>query len=452
MGSSFSRSSTPKAQNYNDELEKSTSYPASMTTLPDSRQTQRTIQETQDLKNSKTQKPKKAKKLNKPSKNCTVIGGHEKAINCIAIDQNNALLLTGSDDHTAQIWELSTGEKLSDLTGHEGYITAVAFEENEDIYALTASTDKTVKRWGPLPMNTDEVRTFRPHKSGKINHIEVLGSIVFTASYDGTIMATEMISGMTIRSFLGHRHSVTTMILINTRVSSKNSNYSIEEEMTLEEALDQKTKNWVSNQTSINQVFDEQLITCSADWTCRIWDVKTAKSLYTLKGHSGAVMAMCVDKEQVHVFTASKDSTIRKWNIRSGHCLHIYEGHEGSVTKILLDYEGQNNGSFLYSSSMDGTVKSWSTIHGTNLRTYRCQTIVSTFLKLKDLICVFCGDCTLKVFYSRDGKMLGESKSSNSMIRHAVSTQGNQSTAAAKKTQLYSKNQVNLSIFIEIFF
>ena len=70
--------------------------------------------------------------------------------------------------------------------------------------------------------------------------------------------------------------------------------------------------------------FDEQLISCSADWTCKVWNVKTAQCIHTLKGHSGAVMAMCVDREQVHVFTASKDSTIRKWNIRSGHCLHIY--------------------------------------------------------------------------------------------------------------------------------
>lgn len=64
-------------------------------------------------------------------------------------------------------------------------------------------------------MNTDEVRTYRPHRTGKINQIEVLGSIVFTASYDGTIMATELVSGMTIRSFIGHRHSVTTIVVIN---------------------------------------------------------------------------------------------------------------------------------------------------------------------------------------------------------------------------------------------
>ena len=97
-------------------------------------------------------------------------------------------------------------------------------------------------------------------------------------------------------------------------------------QMSFQKSLDQKTKNWVSanTTTSISQVFDEQLISCSADWTCKVWNVKMAQCIHTLKGHSGAVMAMCVDREQVHVFTASKDSTIRKWNIRSGHCLHIY--------------------------------------------------------------------------------------------------------------------------------
>lgn len=137
MGSGWSssrREISSKAQFYDQNDDEILSYPASMTTLPDSRQSARKTSlsgESPKPKplNSKTTKPKTPKipktksktKLSKPSKNCQVIGGHEKAINCIAIDKNNALLLTGSDDHTSQIWELSTGEKLADLAGHEGY-------------------------------------------------------------------------------------------------------------------------------------------------------------------------------------------------------------------------------------------------------------------------------------------------------------------------------------------
>ena len=94
----------------------------------------------------------------------------------LAIDKNNALLLTGSDDRTCRVWELSTYECLYTLKGHKDYIIAVAFEETRDIYAVTASADKTIRRWGPFPLEDETINSslvIRPYKEkGKINDIK----------------------------------------------------------------------------------------------------------------------------------------------------------------------------------------------------------------------------------------------------------------------------------------
>jgi WD40 repeat protein len=38
--------------------------------------------------------------------------GHKNKINCLAITSDDERIITGSDDNTAIIWNMDTGEKL----------------------------------------------------------------------------------------------------------------------------------------------------------------------------------------------------------------------------------------------------------------------------------------------------------------------------------------------------
>ena len=69
----------------------------------------------------------------KKDKKFLSLSGHSDSITALSIDKNNALLLTGSNDHTARVWELSTNECIATLRGLKGYIISVAFEEQADI-------------------------------------------------------------------------------------------------------------------------------------------------------------------------------------------------------------------------------------------------------------------------------------------------------------------------------
>ena len=46
----------------------------------------------------------------------------------------------------AQVWNVDTGEKMHELTGHTGGVSAVAVSD-DNAYAVTGSWDKTARVW-----------------------------------------------------------------------------------------------------------------------------------------------------------------------------------------------------------------------------------------------------------------------------------------------------------------
>ncbi|GAB1611313.1 transducin beta 3 [Argonauta hians] len=71
---------------------------------------------------------------------------HTKAITCVAVSPNDSLFVTGSEDHTARLWDVATFEALGVFKGHRSRLTSVAFSP-ADKCVLTASHDKTVRVW-----------------------------------------------------------------------------------------------------------------------------------------------------------------------------------------------------------------------------------------------------------------------------------------------------------------
>ncbi len=72
--------------------------------------------------------------------------GHTNSINSVAISSDNSLVVTGSLDSTAIIWNLTTGIKIFTLTGHSNYINSVAIS-NDNSQVVTGSSDNTAIIW-----------------------------------------------------------------------------------------------------------------------------------------------------------------------------------------------------------------------------------------------------------------------------------------------------------------
>jgi WD40 repeat protein len=72
--------------------------------------------------------------------------GHGDVVNVIAISPNNKLLLSGSSDKTARIWDITTGKQIRALPVNCWKVTAVAFSEDSK-YAVTGCNDGSMKVW-----------------------------------------------------------------------------------------------------------------------------------------------------------------------------------------------------------------------------------------------------------------------------------------------------------------
>ncbi len=67
-------------------------------------------------------------------------------VRTLAMTPDDALIVSGSWDHTARVWDVATGATLHVLTGHTGQIEVVTVSPDGSLVA-TGGWDYTVRVW-----------------------------------------------------------------------------------------------------------------------------------------------------------------------------------------------------------------------------------------------------------------------------------------------------------------
>ena len=70
------------------------------------------------------------------------LAGHTGAVNSVAFSPDGALIATASEDTTAKVWDVATGETVHTLRGHSEPVFAAAFSPSHAI-VVTVSADDT---------------------------------------------------------------------------------------------------------------------------------------------------------------------------------------------------------------------------------------------------------------------------------------------------------------------
>jgi len=163
----------------------------------------------------------------------------------------------------------------------------------------------------------------------------------------------------------------------------------------------------------------QRIITGSDDGTVGIWDMRTAKVIKILAGHSGGVWNLCRLWGDL-VISGSTDRTLILWNIRSGARLQDFIGHSSTI-RCVLAVDGLEPGSKLVvSGSRDGTLRVWDVKTGSCLHlltghaaSVRCMTlwkgrrgivISGSYDHTLRVWNIYTGQC-LRVLEGHDGKI-----------------------------------------------
>ncbi len=130
-------------------------------------------------------------------------GSHTARINCIAVDSKEQFLVTGSNDKTARVWDLQTGELLRVLRpplteGHEGKIYALAISPDGQTVALGGHTG----RWEV----TDTIYLFDRNSGELIGRLTNLPNAIrdLAFSSDGQHLAASLLGANGVRVFRLH--------------------------------------------------------------------------------------------------------------------------------------------------------------------------------------------------------------------------------------------------------
>eukprot|EP00760_Papus_ankaliazontas_P001148 PhM_4_TR10400/c0_g1_i2/m.33703/K03362/FBXW1_11, BTRC, beta-TRCP; F-box and WD-40 domain protein 1/11 len=117
-------------------------------------------------------------------------------------------------------------------------------------------------------------------------------------------------------------------------------------------------REFVAHQDAIRCItFSEgMLFTGSQDATIRSWDPLGASVIRVLSGHKAAVT--CLSGKDDLMVSGSEDRTIRIWSSTLGSCLRVLQSHDDEVVSLLVS--PWDSRPFVYSASMDSTVRCWS--------------------------------------------------------------------------------------------
>ncbi|MBW4661725.1 MAG: NACHT domain-containing protein [Drouetiella hepatica Uher 2000/2452] len=116
--------------------------------------------------------------------------------------ENQELIASGSDDQTIRLWNVHTGECLRVLEGQRGWIQTIAFSPDGSLLA-SGSTDQTVKLW---QVSTGTcLNTLEGHKEVRSVSFSPDGRQLATGSEDETIKLWAVQTGECLRTLRADR-------------------------------------------------------------------------------------------------------------------------------------------------------------------------------------------------------------------------------------------------------
>jgi WD40 repeat protein len=131
---------------------------------------------------------------------------HTGAIWSTQITPDDTSILTTSYDHTAVIWDISTGERKMTFTGHESTITNARIHPQSGIL-VTASGDATVRTWSLDSGAVIDV--LRGHETGVLSlAIDEEARFIASGDVDGGVRLWDARGGEMIKAWKDHTEAV----------------------------------------------------------------------------------------------------------------------------------------------------------------------------------------------------------------------------------------------------
>lgn len=292
--------------------------------------------------------------------------GHTNEVTAGDLSPDGKLVLTGSSDKTARLWEAKTGAHLSSLS-HEHGVSYVEFG--------SGSTRAVVAQYNPFPSLWD-AKTGKLLLSFWMPKLSAIMTNHAKLSADGSRLVTSS-TGYKVAYLWNTKSGDLVAELVHDYGVGK-SHFSpdgayLVTASTIPKVWDAKTGALLMSLSGhTSEVYiatfspdGNQILTASADKTAKVWDAKTGALLVTLTGHTDSVQYAEFSPDGTRIATASWDKSAKIWDAKTGALLATLSGH----TNRLMIAKFSPDGARIVTTSLDKSAKIWDAKAGSSLAT-----------------------------------------------------------------------------------
>jgi hypothetical protein len=263
------------------------------------------------------------------------------AMNAVAMAGDGQWFAGASGNGGVQVWNWTTGQRESDLRGHDGPVLSLLFlskgtegygapssrhlekAPKAQVFLVSGGADKTAILWR---VETEKViRVFRGHK-GEVTALAVTpdGNFLATGSLDQTVKVWNLADGSLVRTLAAAPGRVQALAISATG----------------------------------------QLAAACSDGIIRIWNPLTGDLLQTLRDSGQAPLSVAWSGNGLLLAAGFADGTVAFWNPATSVEPLLLPGHEGPVRGVTFNAAG----SLLASAGRDRQIHLWAIPPAGNLK------------------------------------------------------------------------------------
>jgi WD40 repeat protein len=238
----------------------------------------------------------------------------------VAMSPDGCYIAAGGDDPQApvRVWDVRGAEPvaIAGFAGHRDAVHSVAFSR-DGARLLTSSDDRTARLWDVA--SGMEIRSFIGHSwwvwSAAFSRD---GKFIVTASHDGSAIVWNSESAEKFAQFLGHRGPVFSAA------------FSPDGGRVVSGGYDTRVLAWRPAEV---HKFDFGKVARGAELD--------PVRFQALEGHGGPVRSVSYSADGKMIVSASHDNTVKVWEADSGRALNTFRGHDSWVRSCAFSPDGR---------------------------------------------------------------------------------------------------------------